>query len=190
MWSLAPALIALVGVLVGVLASGSLDYLRAERQNSAELRQAKRLVAFEVGENAVSLADMDVDRFAAPSGFHSTMWRRYRGLFARELSQADWWLVASFYRSLEDFRDTAAESPLTTLSDGDLSGVREERRQAERLRVRLGEHPTGLLETVGTRRIPYRPSREERAADWDAFARFAYRALHTRPSSPRGKSPP
>jgi hypothetical protein len=175
LWSLAPALIALVGVLVGVLATGSLDYLRAERESSADLREAKRLVALEVGDNAVSLALLDVDRIAAPDGFHSTMWSRYRPLLARELSEADWWLAASFYNSLEELRAEVAYSPLTRLSDGDLSGVREERRQAEDLRVMLGEHPTGLLSSVGTRRIAYRPPRAQRDPDWAAFSRFVYK---------------
>jgi hypothetical protein len=176
LWSLAPAVIALVGVVVGVLATGGVDYVRADRESAADLRQAKRLVALEVGNNAISLAHLDVNRVEAPNGFHSTMWEKYRTLLARELSEDDWFLVSMFYEDVEDARVTVARSPLTTLPDADLYGVRAARRDAEEVRVRFGESPTGLLETVGTRRIPYRPSREERNPDWPEFARSFYRA--------------
>jgi hypothetical protein len=48
LWNLAPAMIALVGVMIGATLAGGFDYYRDTRKDGQELQQAKRLVAFEI----------------------------------------------------------------------------------------------------------------------------------------------
>lgn len=139
--------------------TGGVDYLRESRTKAADLHEAKRLVALEVGNNAVGLSQLDTDRSGEPDNFPAQEWEKYRSLLARHVSDYDWEALAYFYDSVEYARDMTARNPLVRFSDDDLDGLHELRILAEEIRVHLGAEPTGLLYTIGSKRVRYQPDR-------------------------------
>lgn len=120
---LAPALIGLVGVIVGATASVGaqawLDDTNREKTQRAELRQARRLVTHEVMEierqfhGIASAKKWDVcvaRRAAGPRFFQTSAWDKHGPVLARDLSDQPWYLASTFYGFLTDLRAFAART--------------------------------------------------------------------------------
>jgi hypothetical protein len=94
-FQLAPALIGLLGVLIGAAATSGVTYLGDHRRAKADERGAERLVLAEVlSDNALLRSAAPPDRLA------DAAWRAERERLARSLSNAEWAWVAKYYRDL------------------------------------------------------------------------------------------
>lgn len=92
---LAPALIGLLGVLVGAAATSGVTWLGDHNHAKADERGAERLVLDEVETNVVMLG-----RPVARPQLADGDWRAERERLARWLSNAEWAWVARYYRDL------------------------------------------------------------------------------------------
>jgi hypothetical protein len=110
-WSffqLAPALIGLLGVLIGAAATSGVTYLGNHRHDKADERGAERLVLAEVmSDDALMNAKRpQTDRLT------DAEWRAEREHLARWLSNTEWAWVAKYYRDLEKAKSTGPPVPI------------------------------------------------------------------------------
>ena len=118
MWtSITPALIGLLGVLVGAIISTGTNYLLAERKETAEaakeklsraieLRTAARLIADELltGRAAVTILIEKKRWVPAEIKLPLDAWERDKRIIAREFSFDDWSAVRLAAMAVEHFR--------------------------------------------------------------------------------------
>ena len=121
MWAtLTPAIIGLVGVLVGALISTGANYWLAVRKEatdaalekakrSIELKTAARLIANEllVGSAVVTMLVEKRKWVDDVTKLPLVAWERDKAIIARELSYADWHAVTTAALAVEQFRDFA-----------------------------------------------------------------------------------
>jgi hypothetical protein len=95
LFQLTPALIGLLGVLIGAATTSGVTYLGDHRRAKTEERGAERLVLAEVlSDDALLPAAASRDRLA------DAAWRAERERLARSLSNDEWAWVAKYYRDL------------------------------------------------------------------------------------------
>lgn len=106
-FQLAPALLGLLGVLVGAAVTGGVTYLVSHNTAKAGERGAERLALVEVLNNHVLLRPNQ----AQPKRLRlreaqltDAVWNTERERLARSLSNAEWAWVAKYYRDLEEAR--------------------------------------------------------------------------------------
>jgi hypothetical protein len=107
------AVFGLVGVVIGGLLSGGATYLMVRRQEGAELRQARRLVADELFDIALQLSILLEDRAMPPESspmrdnpLPSRSWEMNKATLARGLSDKDWGDLPGFYSRMEAYRSS------------------------------------------------------------------------------------
>jgi hypothetical protein len=99
---LMPTVLALVGVVIGALATGWVTYALDARRDDARVRQAKRLVAAEATEVELRLRGLQAGgwrRFKenGPVDLPTHEWHANEATLARGLSRDDWLSVEAFY---------------------------------------------------------------------------------------------
>jgi hypothetical protein len=105
-----PALIGLLGVLIGALTTSGIAYLGDRHRRSDDRRAAIRVVALEVKTDQLALLDfLRYGRTPKKPPLTTTAWSEERGTLAQYLSQDAWRAVANFYLVLQ-----AAEPALTS----------------------------------------------------------------------------
>ncbi len=97
--SLAPALLGLIGVLVGAAATSGVTYLIEHNHSKGEERGAERIVLAEVQTD-----DRLLGTHSRSPRVSEAAWRAERGQLARSLSNVEWAWVAKYYRDLAEFR--------------------------------------------------------------------------------------
>jgi hypothetical protein len=109
LWSLTPAVIALLGVMVGAMLAGGFDYLRDIRRDGQDSRQASRLVAIEVSRIATELSVAVQDKTSPdPTRLPTSTFEAKAEVLAKYLSDDDWTALEIFYEQIEDIRELAA----------------------------------------------------------------------------------
>lgn len=97
-------MLALVGVVIGALATGWVSYWLDRRHDAATLRQAKRLVAINAFEIELDLRGvLPGAKWVVPRGFrfNTEAWHANEGTIARGLSEKDWQTVAVFFSNID-----------------------------------------------------------------------------------------
>jgi len=136
---LMPTVLALVGVVVGALATGWVTYLLDARRDDARVRQAKRLVGAEATEVELGLRGLQAGDWArfrdnGPVDLPTSEWHENEATLARGLSRDDWLSVAAFFSNVDRTRvlvrrwkvvPRGARRPLLLLADQaeDVQGV-------------------------------------------------------------------
>jgi len=102
------AIFGLIGVVVGALVTGGVDYVMQRRREKAELRQARRVVAGELSDLWYQLETITAgDRWPGEvpeEWFASRMWEAHRPVLASQLSDEDWNELARIYSIATKFR--------------------------------------------------------------------------------------
>jgi hypothetical protein len=93
---LAPALVGLLGVLVGAAATSGVTYWVDHSHGKAGERGGERIVLAEVQWN---------DHLKGPNRLTSAAWGAEQESLAQSLSNVEWAWVAKYYRDLKEFRD-------------------------------------------------------------------------------------
>ena len=124
-----PALVGLVGVIVGALVSGGATYMMARRADARQARAAARLLEAELQAVVEQLGELGQaiafrDEFARRAEDESErdeisnawdlksmlripqprLWEKHKSLLADVLSAADWYALAKAYQSIDDLR--------------------------------------------------------------------------------------
>jgi hypothetical protein len=110
-----PAIIGLIGVIIGAMLSGSLTLLTKRRSDRQQARAAARLLESElrsVTQDLYLLGDSLVaDTAIDPQVFlnlpPTTSWDTYRSSLAALLTNDEWYAVATAYESIEALRGAA-----------------------------------------------------------------------------------
>jgi hypothetical protein len=107
------AIFGLVGVVVGALVTGGVDYYLDARREKRELKQARRIVGFEVAEIAIEAAVMGTQLRSGPDSDPNLFegagailgreaWASYRDVLASRLDNENVWdRIAMFYLLVE-----------------------------------------------------------------------------------------
>jgi hypothetical protein len=102
------AIFGLVGVVVGALMTGGMDYFLEWRRERRERRRLTRLVALELATTAVNLriiaADQVVRSERILTEIEPNVWRQYRDAIAAFLGDTEFEDVATSYLTLEILR--------------------------------------------------------------------------------------
>src|SRR5437868_11255753 len=100
------ALIGLAGVVLGAASTGWVSWLFARRSEQAELRQARRRVATELGRIAQDLGVIiKAQRANTLDGFLLTnVWREEERSLARNVRDDEWERLSLAYENLEAMR--------------------------------------------------------------------------------------
>ena len=94
---IAPALIGLVGVLIGALTTSGIAYLGAQHRRHDDKRVAFRLITAEIISDEISAASF-VEHGRAPSPpFSTAAWSQEQGTLARYATRRQWDYLAAFY---------------------------------------------------------------------------------------------
>jgi len=96
-FQLAPALVGLLGVLIGAAATSGVTYLVDHNRGKAGEGGAARIVLAEVQWN-------DVHLLKSPDRLTHVAWLAERERLARSLSDVEWAWVAKYYSDLAEFR--------------------------------------------------------------------------------------
>jgi hypothetical protein len=150
---LAQAIFGLVGVVIGGVLTGAVEWWHASRAKRATRRVAMRLVAGELREAAVALnyasglqgdaaVARDIRNSIALGFFHDDMWREYRRPLAEVLPQAGWTTVSAAYLALRSLRQSGE-------TDSD-AGVAQWARAARPI---LDRAPSALAGTTDTEEL-------------------------------------
>ena len=105
---LAPALLGLLGVLVGAAVTGGVTYLVSHNSARADERGAERVALVEVLNNHVLLRPNQGQPKLLrlrEAQLTDAVWNTERERLAHSLSNAEWAWVAKYYRDLEEARD-------------------------------------------------------------------------------------
>ena len=108
LFQLAPALLGLLGVLVGAAVTGGVTYLVSHNSAKADERSAERLALVEVLNNHVLLRPNQGQPKRLrlrEAQLTDAVWNTESERLARSLSNAEWAWVAKYYRDLEEARD-------------------------------------------------------------------------------------
>ena len=112
------AIFGLIGVVVGGLITGGVDYFLQWRSEKAEQKRAKRLVSFEIDAIVVGLESI-IERGHLPERGLTEEWRgqflpavewsQQKAALALALSDEEWMLVETFYFNVLGFRLKAVD---------------------------------------------------------------------------------
>jgi hypothetical protein len=118
MFRVAEAIFGLVGVIVGALITGGVEYFMRVRDEKAETRAAARLTHAELG-HAEGLVAMALDsgkwELVREGSYPDDRWRQHEGLFGRLLGGDEWSAVAYGYTCTEVVGWTIAIAKTTPL---------------------------------------------------------------------------
>jgi hypothetical protein len=150
--------------LSGGLVTGGVNYLMERRRESAELRQAKRLVADELllvaTQYSIMVEDRQTPKKGSPSWeklLPSTSWEQHKATLARGLSDKDWADLPGFYSIVEAYRSSLlGAGPEQPIAEEQLREVDAELDSAARLYSVL----TGALAVSALHRL--RPQPQDR----------------------------
>src|SRR5205814_1069295 len=107
---MAPAIVGLVGVIIGAMLSGALTLLTARRSDKRQARAAGRLLESELRSIAQQLLLMrnDLRMKESPTVLRelfrlppTVAWEAHKSLLASLLTTAEWYAVAKAYESVE-----------------------------------------------------------------------------------------
>jgi hypothetical protein len=135
------AIFGLLGVIVGGLVTGGVNYIMERRRERAELRQAKRLVADELltvaTQYSIMVEDRETPKKWSPSWANllpSTSWEQHKATLARGLSDKDWADLPGFYSIVEAYRSSLlGGGPEQPIADEQLRQLDAELDSAARL---------------------------------------------------------
>jgi hypothetical protein len=134
------AALPLVGVVLGAAATGWVSWWFLRRTEGAAYRQARRLVAVELGQLAQDLGVVvRVQRLQTLDGFFETsVWRDQRGVLAKHLSDDDWEKVAVVFVNADGLRQLLGLNLGTTIPPSVVDRARRLCVGANESRVILG----------------------------------------------------
>lgn len=144
------AIFGLLGVVVGGLVTGGVDYVMARRREKAELRQSTRLVADEL-HSLWLVVDLILERGQLPPErlpgeeaellFSTGSWHAHKAVLARALRQERWIALATVYATVENMKLVILRTPdLPLEAEGSLA-LTELRDQTARLYAQLTGQP-------------------------------------------------
>jgi len=143
------AIFGLLGVVVGGLLTGGVDYFMARRREQAELRQSTRLVADEL-HSLWLVVDLILERGqllpARLPGedtellFPTSSWHAHKAVLARALRQKEWIALATVYAAVENMRPVMLRTPDLPLDAEGSLALTEMRDQTARLYTQLTGH--------------------------------------------------
>ena len=124
--SVLPAILGLIGVAVGGFLTGYFSYGLDRRTRSANLLQAKRRVALEIGSLILDLDHLARERTIALEGgvLTTDAWRDEQGALARGLAEQEWEQLAVFYLGVQAFRTLVEVKQREPLDDEEIARVR------------------------------------------------------------------
>jgi hypothetical protein len=137
------AIFGLIGVVVGALATGGVEYWMAWRRERAELKQAKRLVAEELeslkGQLSTILRENRTPDALPPDVqerfLPTSTWLEYRAILARRLDDAVWYGLPHFYSGVSYLRlDLLRDPAARPLDDWTANQVKDMATLAGRVR--------------------------------------------------------
>ena len=144
------AIFGLLGVVVGAVLTGGVDYVMARRQEKAELRQSTRLVADEL-HSLWLMVDLILERGQLPPArlpgeeaerlFSTDSWQAHKPVLARGLRQEQWRALATVYAAVESMRVVILRTPDLPLDTEGSSALIEMRDQTAQLYTRLTGQP-------------------------------------------------
>jgi hypothetical protein len=134
------AVLPLVGVILGAAATGWVSWWFLRRNEQAEYRQARRLVATELGRLAQDLGVVvRVRRLQTLDGFFEThVWNAEQRVLARRLSDQDWEKIAVVFENVEGLRQLLGLNLGTTIPQSVVDRARRLCIGANESRVVLG----------------------------------------------------
>jgi hypothetical protein len=162
------AIFGLIGVVVGGLLTGGVDYFLQRRTDKAEQKRAKRLVGEEVNTIVFALEEIVEDGHLPTRGLTEEWrgqylsvveWPQQKTALALALNDDEWRALATFYYNVSGFRLMAVELGHGAALDED--SLRKTRlnviagREATR---KLGLAPTPLIEVPDELDLPRPPS--------------------------------
>jgi len=116
-FQLVPALVGLLGVLIGAAATSGITWLGDHNRAKADERGAERLVLAEVERNTDLLFNYQISynpvthkHLSHRPRLSDAAWRAERERLARSLSNGEWAWVATYYRDLADFQAQARDA--------------------------------------------------------------------------------
>jgi hypothetical protein len=164
-------MIGLLGLVVGFVGNAWWQHYREAGQKTAETRQALRLVGAEIDKDSDALWVLDQHRIGVPGTLQATVWNRERAVLARDLPEAQWRELDSFYSEVDWFQNVVIDEPYVPLSDADLAGVRDTRLAGDRILRKLGVVRGPVPAWFYQRRDPYRPDPLASKLWWPDFVR-------------------
>jgi hypothetical protein len=147
------AVLPLVGVVLGAAATGWVSWWFLRRNEQADYRQARRLVAVELGRLAQDLGVVvRVHRLRTLQGFFETsVWREEQRMLARHLSDEDWEKIAVVFENVEGLRQLLGVNLGTTIPQSVVD-------RARRLCVAANESRASSVRPRFPCRVSTRPS--------------------------------
>jgi hypothetical protein len=157
---LTAAIFGLLGVVIGGLVAGGVGYFMARRQERADLRQARRLVADELFTIALQYSILVEDRMTPNESspmranpLPSTSWEANRATLARGLDERDWTDLPGFYARLEAYRSSlVASTAEQAIANEQIEFLRAELDLAASLHFRLSGTLAALRDAMELRR--------------------------------------
>ena len=144
------AIFGLLGVVVGALVTGGVDYFMARRREKGELRQSSRLVADEL-HSLWLVVDLILERGQllperlpgedAELLFATSSWHAHKAVLARALPQKEWSALATIYATVESMRVVILRTPDLPLDAEGTLALTELRDRAARLYTQLTGRP-------------------------------------------------
>jgi hypothetical protein len=193
------AIFGLIGVVVGGLITGGVDFLLERRREGAEHKQAKRLVGDEI-DSIVTGLDLIVENARLPRRGLSDEermqflpvgeWFQHKAALALALSDDEWRFLSTFYYNVGGFRARAIDlGPGAEVDDDTIDLVRRDIAIGREAMKRLGladvppasrgpppAHPARSRRRRRRRRLVYRPRHHCGLRPWRRMRRCSARA--------------
>lgn len=120
------AILPLIGVVLGVLGSGGINYFLNRRSEARGVRTMARLLVPELEEISRGLEGaLGVGKHAAVASLPRARWELYESQLASSLNDGDWFTLETVYTSLRLFEDEAKDAdPHDPLHPDDRAHVR------------------------------------------------------------------
>jgi hypothetical protein len=108
-----PALIGLVGVLIGALTTAGITYLGDRAHRMADKRTAKRLIANEIRLDTQRLVLVSVLGRLPGARPRAVQWESQAPTLARYVTENEWSTVSAFYDDLLNLQDSLSKHCVT-----------------------------------------------------------------------------